>query len=201
MGRWSPCTSFHVREYRYEPGQVEKSNILFSMIKGGMRFITGLIAQRNKEAFRLSTPNATIGIRGTDFMVVMGNSPMYSQVMSGSIGMTNTAGTAVFTAGQTAIVASATTLPAAIAAAAVPAGTFTQLVAIPVPPPTPAPAPAGGATGSTAGGAATGGASTATTAATAGAATGVSATTVAIGAGIAAGAAAIGSTTTTTHHP
>lgn len=203
-------SSFHVREYRYEPKQVEKSNILFSMLKGGMRFVTGLIGQRNNEAFRLATPNATIGIRGTEFMVVMGNSPMYSQVVSGSISMTNAAGTAVFTAGQTAIVASATTLPAAISAAAIPAGTFTQLGAIPVPPAAPAPAPAStpvggasteGATGSTAGGAATGGATATTTAATAGAATGISATAIAIGVGVAAGVAAISNTSTPTHNP
>ncbi len=189
-------SSFHVREYSYEPKQVEKSSIFFAMLKGGMRFITGLIGQENKNAFKLGTPNATIGIRGTDFMVVMGNSPMYGQVMSGSIGMTNVAGTTVFTAGQAAVVASATTLPAAISVAAIPAGTFTQLVAIPVPPPTPvtAPAPAGGA--------ATGGA-TASTSTVATAATGVSATTVGIGVAVAAGVAAAsgGGTTTTTHHP
>lgn len=187
-------SSFHVREYSYDPKQVEKSNIFFAMLKGGMRFVTGLIGQHNKTAFRLGTPNATIGIRGTDFMVAMGNSPMYSQVMSGSIGMTNAAGTTVFTAGQAAVVASATTLPAAISVAAIPAGTFTQLVAIPVPPPTPvtAPAPAGGA--------ATGGA-TASTSAAATATTGISATTVGIGVGVAAGVAAIANTTATTHHP
>jgi hypothetical protein len=187
-------SSFHVREYSYDSKQVEKSNIFFAMLKGGMRFVTGLIGQHNKTAFRLGTPNATIGIRGTDFMVAMGNSPMYSQVMSGSIGMTNAAGTTVFTAGQAAVVASATTLPAAISVAAIPAGTFTQLVAIPVPPPTPvtAPAPAGGA--------ATGGA-TASTSTAATATTGISATTVGIGVGVAAGVAAIANTTTTTHHP
>lgn len=184
-------SSFHVREYSYEIKYAEKSHIVFAMLKGGMRFVTGLIGQQNKEAFKLVTPNATIGIRGTDFMVVMGNSPMYGQVMSGSISMTNAAGTTVFTAGQTAIVASAAALPAPIAATAVPAGTFTQLAAIPVPPPAPA------------GGAAPGGATTTTSAATAGTATGISATTVAIGAGVAAGiaAAAGGGTTTTTHHP
>lgn len=184
-------STFHVREYRYEPKQVEKSNILFSMLKGGMRFVTGLVGQSNRGAFQLDTPNATIGIRGTEFMVVMGNSPMYSQVVSGSISVTNAAGTAVFTPGQTAIVASGTTLPAAISAAAVPAGTFTQLGAIPVPPATPAPA----------GGAAAGGATTTTTAATAGAATGVSATAIAIGVGVAVGVAAMSSTSTTTHNP
>lgn len=120
-------SSFQVREYSYEAKQVEKSNIVFAMFRGGMRFVTGLIGQRNRDAFKLATPNATIGIRGTEFMVVMGNSPMYSQVVSGSIGMTNAAGTTVLTAGQTALTASATTLTTMVPAATVPASTFAQL--------------------------------------------------------------------------
>ncbi|HUW26107.1 MAG TPA: FecR family protein [Gallionella sp.] len=193
-------SSFQVREYSYEPKQVEKSNIVFAMLKGGMRFVTGLIGQRNRDAFKLNTPNATIGIRGTEFMVAMANNSMYSQVVSGSIGMTNAAGTAVLGAGQTALTASATALTAVVPTAAIPAGTFAQLGAIPVPPVTPAPAPAPAGSAPAGGGAATGGATAAPSAAAASAATGVSATTIAIGVGVAAGVAAIANTTTTTHH-
>ena len=103
-------STFKVREYRYEPKQVEQNSIAFSMFKGGMRFITGLIGQRNPEAFRLATPNSTIGIRGTDFLVVMANKAAYSQVLSGSISMTNAAGTTILTAGQTALTPSAVAL-------------------------------------------------------------------------------------------
>lgn len=39
------------------------------LIKGGMRFVTGWIARSNPRAYRLKTPVATIGIRGTDFEV------------------------------------------------------------------------------------------------------------------------------------
>ncbi len=225
-----PNSTFQIREYRFEPKQIEKSNIAFDMLKGGMRFITGLIGQRNRDAFRLATPNATIGIRGTEFMVAMANNSMYSQVVTGSIGVTNAAGTAVLAAGQTALTVSATALTTAVPAAAVPAGTFTQLGVIPVPPaaPAPAPAPAGGATtgsatGSTAGsttatagsttatttattatttagGAAAGGATAASTAAATAGVAGISTTTIAIGAGVAAGVAAVGSNTSTTAH-
>ena len=103
-------STFHVREYSYQPDKIEKSNMLFSMLKGGMRFVTGLIGQRNKAAFKLSTPNSTIGIRGTEFMIAMVNNSMYSQVVSGSIGLTNAAGTPALGAGQAAVVTSATTL-------------------------------------------------------------------------------------------
>ena len=131
-------TAFHVREYRYDPKNPEKSNIVFSKFTGGMRFITGLIGQRNHRAFRLATPNATIGIRGTDFMVATINDTLYSRVISGSISMTNEAGMVEFTAGQTILVASPNTLPIAISAAALPPGIFNQLEGIPTPPTTPA---------------------------------------------------------------
>ena len=192
-------TSFRIHDYRYNPKEVEKSNIFFSMLKGGLRAITGLIGSKRQTAFKLQTPNATIGIRGTDFMVVMSNQ-MYSNVVSGSISMTNAAGTAVFSAGQTAVVASATVLPVSISAAAVPAGTFTQLGAIPLPTPAPAApgagsgsAPSGGA-GSGAAGDAAAGASSATGAAVGGVTVG---TASAVVVGVAAVAAAASSNNTT----
>ena len=64
-------TTIYVREYRYDTKLINKNSVFFSRFSGGMRFITGLIGQRNHKAFRLSTPNATIGIRGTEFMVAM----------------------------------------------------------------------------------------------------------------------------------
>lgn len=127
-------STFKVREYHYDKKKIENSNIVFSVFRGGMRFITGLIGQRNKQAFRLSTPNATIGIRGTEFMVTMSGKAMYSQVQTGSIGMTNAAGTAVVGAGQSALVPSSGALAALVSASAIPAGTFSELLSIPVQP-------------------------------------------------------------------
>jgi|GEM_PF-478626 len=140
-----PNSTFQVREYRYDAKKIEDSNIVFSMLKGGMRFITGLIGQRNKQAFRLSTPNATIGIRGTEFMVTMAGNSMYSQVLTGKIAMTNAAGVKVVGAGQSAVIASSAALASLVSATAIPAGTFSELLSIPVDPsaiPAPAPAPA-----------------------------------------------------------
>src|SRR5712691_3273186 len=64
-------TSFFIERYDFEPNQVERSSILFSLLQGGLRSITGLIGERNQKAFKLNTPFATIGIRGTDFLVAM----------------------------------------------------------------------------------------------------------------------------------
>jgi hypothetical protein len=48
----------------------------FSLLKGGIRAITGLIGQKNKKSYRITTPDSTIGIRGTDhetFVVTAGS--------------------------------------------------------------------------------------------------------------------------------
>ncbi|MGA7750760.1 MAG: FecR domain-containing protein [Gallionella sp.] len=138
-------TAFHVVEYHYDPKLLDNGKAIFSSTKGGMRFITGLIGQHNHNAFRLSTPNATIDIRGTEFMVAMVDGTLYSQVKSGSIGMTNAAGSAIFKAGQAIQVKSVRTLPTAIPATELPPGIFGQLDAISITPVTPALVPEAGA--------------------------------------------------------
>jgi len=40
--------------------------MLVSLLKGGFRSVTGLIGQLNRAGYRITTPSATIGIRGTD---------------------------------------------------------------------------------------------------------------------------------------
>jgi len=40
-----------------------------NLVKGGLRTVTGLIGQKRPEAFQVDTPIASIGIRGTDFVV------------------------------------------------------------------------------------------------------------------------------------
>ena len=100
---------FKVNSYKYDRAAPEKGESFFSLLQGGLRAITGLIGSNNKAGWKLATPTATIGIRGTDFMVVI-NQSVYLKVDAGAISATNSAGTAVFTAGQTAAVASGTTL-------------------------------------------------------------------------------------------
>jgi hypothetical protein len=138
---------FKLREFRYDPKQVNNSSAVFSMFQGGMRFITGLIGKLNHQAFRLSTPNATIGIRGTDFMVAMAGNSMYSQILKGKIAMTNAGGMKIVGSGQSVAVSSSRKLASLVAKSAIPAGTFGELLAIPVEPsairaPAPEPVPA-----------------------------------------------------------
>ena len=59
-----PNSSFRIDSYRAERG--DEDTIHLSLIKGALRSISGWIAKYRKEAYRLKTPTATVGIRGTD---------------------------------------------------------------------------------------------------------------------------------------
>jgi hypothetical protein len=59
-----PNSSFRIDRYRSQ-GEPE-DEVVFSLFKGALRSITGWIAKRNPSAYRLNTPTATIGVRGTD---------------------------------------------------------------------------------------------------------------------------------------
>ncbi len=60
-----PNTRFTVREYRYNTKRVADSNMVFQLVQGGLRFVTGVIGSTNRNAFKLNVGTATIGVRGT----------------------------------------------------------------------------------------------------------------------------------------
>lgn len=59
-----PNSSFRIDSYGAKGESSDK--VVFSLFKGALRSITGWIAKRNPAAYRLNTPTATIGVRGTD---------------------------------------------------------------------------------------------------------------------------------------
>lgn len=66
----SPQSAFRIEEHEYKPGQPDENNSFLSFLQGGLRLVTGAIAQLNRKAVRITTPTATIGIRGTGFDLV-----------------------------------------------------------------------------------------------------------------------------------
>jgi hypothetical protein len=62
-----PQSDFIVEEYSY--GQGDRARAFFSLLRGGVRSLTGSIGHHDKAHYRLRTSVATIGIRGTDFSV------------------------------------------------------------------------------------------------------------------------------------
>lgn len=80
-----PNTDFTVEAYQYAPlaetpagaapaagkGKVAApaQQAFFRLLRGGFRAVSGLIGKADQQAYRVTTPVATIGIRGTDYEV------------------------------------------------------------------------------------------------------------------------------------
>jgi hypothetical protein len=141
-------TSFQIQNYTYNPKVPEDASVIFNLVRGGMRILTGLVTSRNRETLKVATPLVTMGIRGTEFVATLVN-PLYLQVLSGSVGATNAAGTVVFNAGQAAVVTSSKTLGSLIPMTQVPPGVF-QMPNVPLnatPATIPSGTPVGGGAG------------------------------------------------------
>lgn len=58
-----PNSRFRVERYRMSE---QEPAIVMNLFKGALRSLTGWLAARHPSAYRLHTPSATIGVRGTD---------------------------------------------------------------------------------------------------------------------------------------
>jgi hypothetical protein len=129
MAAVGSVSSLRVDEHNFDASRPEQGSSKLSLLKGALRVVTGLIGQSNPQSFVLSTPNATLGVRGTDFMVVVAN-PVYLTVNQGAIVATNRAGSQIFAAGAMGVVTARTSLAKPIAATSVPesvSATFSRL--------------------------------------------------------------------------
>lgn len=59
-----PQTKFKIKKFVYRG--TRKDNSLFALLRGALRVVTGKIGHRNPQNDLISTPTATIGVRGTD---------------------------------------------------------------------------------------------------------------------------------------
>jgi hypothetical protein len=100
-----PNTEFRIDDYHYDEKKAEESVSFFSLLKGGLRTITGVIGKIRKKAYQLRTPVATVGIRGTEYLAVLGNS-LTVHVGEGEIEVCNKVACTPFGAHQTGYVAS-----------------------------------------------------------------------------------------------
>jgi hypothetical protein len=130
-------TQLKLDAYRFTKSEDRDSNFAVSILKGGFRALTGLIARHNRQNYRVSTSAMTIGVRGTHFEVVHVLQPVadavagtYNRVYDGTISVQNRAGASVLVSpGQTVFVALPSNLPPVLVAP--PVGVFGR--------PTPAP--------------------------------------------------------------
>jgi hypothetical protein len=62
-----PESRFKIERYRSNQHGAAKNEASLRLISGSMRQLTGAIGKSSPADYKLSTPNATIGIRGTEF--------------------------------------------------------------------------------------------------------------------------------------
>ena len=72
---------------QYEESADSRVAIKFKLQKGVVRSITGKWGQANPDKFRLNTPVAAIGVRGTDFVVKVDGNATQASVFTGAISM------------------------------------------------------------------------------------------------------------------
>jgi len=131
-----PGASMQIEEFKYQPAPIvpaasatpapsaapsvvrEGSRSVLRLLKGAFRTITGAIGKSAGDDYRVITPSATIGIRGTDYSVAYcsgdcGNTPngLYVGVSNGEIFVTNDVGQLVLGDNQYAYVKDSNTPP------------------------------------------------------------------------------------------
>lgn len=110
-----PGSQFKIQAFKFSGSEGAGSSddkSYFQLLKGGFRSITGVVGQRNKKSYKVSTPVATIGIRGTDYTARLCDADcqqadgLYMAVWQGGVSLGNDAGVANIDAGQYGYVAS-----------------------------------------------------------------------------------------------
>lgn len=82
-----PQSRLRIEDYHYDAANPANNRIKFVLEKGVARSITGRAGEASKENYRLNTPLAAIGIRGTDFVVQASNDITRVTVQSGAVVM------------------------------------------------------------------------------------------------------------------
>lgn len=81
-----PSSKLQIEAYRNAQGQALAA-IKFRLEEGVVRSVTGRWGEANRDRFRLNTPVAAIGVKGTDFVVKVDRGNTFASVVSGAIVM------------------------------------------------------------------------------------------------------------------
>lgn len=63
-----PNTTTDLNQFQYD-ATTQEGNFALDLLQGSLRVVTGLLAKVNPERFKVRTPTAVVGVRGTDFIV------------------------------------------------------------------------------------------------------------------------------------
>jgi hypothetical protein len=117
-----PNSTMRIDDYAFA-NKAESDKSVFSLLKGGLRTITGIIGRNSRNNYAVKAETATIGIRGTHFSLVhcnndcrnpdgsAGQNGTFGGVTDGRISVTNTAGSSEFGKNEFFFVATLNSLP------------------------------------------------------------------------------------------
>jgi len=80
-----PNSELHIVAYSFDQVDPTNSLIKFNLVEGTARSVSGEAAKAARERFRLNTPIAAIGVRGTDFVVSATTDSVMALVNEGAI--------------------------------------------------------------------------------------------------------------------
>ena len=80
-----PESTLSIDTYNYDPNSPELSAVRFNLKEGMARSVSGSAAKHDYQKFRLNTPIAAIGVRGTDFTVLANQDTVRTFVSEGAI--------------------------------------------------------------------------------------------------------------------
>ena len=95
-------SAFRIDQYSYNKQKVAESSTALNFLRGGLRYVSGVIGATRPQQVRIAAGNATIGIRGTDVSVVVDATTQAIQAMAVNIGtalLANPQGSIVVTPG------------------------------------------------------------------------------------------------------
>ncbi len=80
-----PDSVLTIEQYAYDPAQPANNRVKFHLQQGTSRLISGKASEAAKQNFRINTPVAAIGVRGTDFHVQTDANTTRASVQQGAI--------------------------------------------------------------------------------------------------------------------
>lgn len=93
-----PESEYRVDSYQYD--QAEDDENFSTLLKGGFRTITGVISKDDPEAYKVKTPVATIGVRGTNYETALVGGGLDVAAWEGGVELESETGKLVIGLGQ-----------------------------------------------------------------------------------------------------
>jgi hypothetical protein len=105
-----PNTDFAINEYKFEGKDDDRG--FFGLVRGAMRTVTGAVGRVNRNSYRITTPTATVGIRGTGGVIqVLNDGSTLVIGTSGIWSLTNPSGSIDIPAGVSGLAPRETNAP------------------------------------------------------------------------------------------